>query len=307
MNDRPLPNLLLAGVAKSGTTSLFWYLAQHPDICASKVKELHYFTPLRDPNATLPSLDEYASHFQHCAAARYRMEGSPSYAFGGPAIISAIERTLDNPKIIISLRDPVQRMWSAYAFNKARGKITDVRSCDEFVTICEWKRRHESHMRVGDQKAGALSAGFYDEYLDAWLTTFGSDLLVVFAEDLFRDPAGVVGDVCRWLDIDADAVANLDVAPRNKTVEARNERLRAIAYSLKDHSNRVLEGAPAVRSVLRTIYGWMNTTVIDEEFRPETRERLELIYAESKRRTGELLCRHGYTDMPSWARGDGDD
>jgi hypothetical protein len=56
-----LPNLLLAGVPKAGTTSLFRYLEQHPDICSSSDKEIGYFNPLRH-GGTLGPLDTFREH-----------------------------------------------------------------------------------------------------------------------------------------------------------------------------------------------------------------------------------------------------
>src|SRR5688500_8554449 len=59
-----LPNLIIAGVPKGGTTSLFRYLAQHPDICAARNKELRYFDAVRYGEPVAP-LSSYAEHFGH--------------------------------------------------------------------------------------------------------------------------------------------------------------------------------------------------------------------------------------------------
>src|SRR3712207_9448996 len=59
-----LPNLIIAGVGKGGTTSLFRYLGQHPQVCASRVKELRYFQSLRYGEPMAP-LDQYTRHFAH--------------------------------------------------------------------------------------------------------------------------------------------------------------------------------------------------------------------------------------------------
>src|SRR4051794_41003093 len=64
-----LPNLIIAGVSKGGTTSLFRYLAQHPDICPSPIKELRYFEPLRYGEPLTP-IESCARHFEHCTGQR---------------------------------------------------------------------------------------------------------------------------------------------------------------------------------------------------------------------------------------------
>ncbi len=72
-----LPNLIIAGVGKAGTTSLFWYLSQHPGICASDVKEIQYFTPLSEGDGVLPPLSEYARHFAACDRPALPVGGEP--------------------------------------------------------------------------------------------------------------------------------------------------------------------------------------------------------------------------------------
>src|SRR4051794_6897093 len=77
-----LANLVVIGVNKAGTTSLFDYLGRHPDIGLSDVKELRYFSPLRYGESLEP-LASYAEHFDHCLQERYAVEATPSYFYGG--------------------------------------------------------------------------------------------------------------------------------------------------------------------------------------------------------------------------------
>ncbi|MCA1600865.1 MAG: sulfotransferase domain-containing protein, partial [Acidobacteria bacterium] len=126
-------NLLLAGVPKAGTTSLFEYLGQHPDICASAYKGPGYFSPLRRGEA-LPSLATYNQNFAHCKGQRYAMEATPGYCYGGRRLVEGIERTLDEPNIIISLRDPVDRLWSSYTWQRSRGHLATVESFEKYVS-----------------------------------------------------------------------------------------------------------------------------------------------------------------------------
>lgn len=115
-----LPNLLVAGVPKAGTGSLFSYLGQHPDICSSTVKEIGYFTPLRREGGALPSVESYKVHFSHWAGQRYAMEATPNYCYGGERLRAGIKDTHGRPRIVISLRDPIDRLWSAYAMQRTR-------------------------------------------------------------------------------------------------------------------------------------------------------------------------------------------
>jgi hypothetical protein len=119
-----LPNLLIIGVTKAGTTSLFSYLAQHPDICASRRKETEYFSPLRTtPSSRLAPLDDYRRNFRHCQGQRFALEATPNYWYGAQQMVAAVERTLDDPHVVISLRDPVDRFWSEYRFMRSKGLL----------------------------------------------------------------------------------------------------------------------------------------------------------------------------------------
>src|SRR6478672_9942638 len=89
-----LANLLLAGVGKAGTTSLYWYLSQHPGVCRSTTKETRYFLPLStvdaDMSGQLPAVSEYAAYFARCRKERYRIEATPHYFHGGERLILGI-------------------------------------------------------------------------------------------------------------------------------------------------------------------------------------------------------------------------
>ncbi len=298
---RHLPNLIIAGAPKAGTTSLFWYLAQHPQVCASDVKEVDYFSPLNNPELKLAPIEDYARHFEHHDGQPVLMEASPSYAFGGQPVIDAIKRILGAPRILISLRDPVERFWSFYTFQHSRGRLKGVADCDEFITLCE---RYRADPRREDVPFGrrrtALSVGCYDEYLEAWLEAFGRDCRVVFAEDLFVDPTAVVTSLCSWLEIDTDAPSEFDFEVRNRTARARIPALGQAAYRAKGLSGRIFRRHPKAREALRTVYFGINTTQNTERLQPETRARLERIHAESNARTARMLRRHGYADLPAW-------
>lgn len=288
-----LPNLVIAGVAKGGTTSLFHYLAQHDEICASQVKELDYYAPLRKPGGQLAPLEEYTRHFTHCGAQRYRMEASPSYCYAGAPVISAVQQTLDQPRIIISLRDPVPRFWSAYTFMQSMGRLPRRMSCEEYITTCEGREAEHQHT--------PLSAGCYVDYLPDWIRAFDRDLRIVFAERLFDDPIAVVADLLDWLGIEAAAHA-FDYSAHNPTQMPRNAAVAALAYRVKGVSDRVLERAPQVRAVLRSAYRRMNTRSEDRTLPDHTRERLQAHYAESTSALAELLAAQGVTNPPAWLR-----
>ena len=85
MENRRIADLVIAGVPKAATGSLFAYLAQHHDVCASDLKETGYFNhynPQRH-SGPVPPIEEYARHFAHSAGERYALEATPTYSYGG--------------------------------------------------------------------------------------------------------------------------------------------------------------------------------------------------------------------------------
>lgn len=295
-----LPNFIIVGVPKAGTTSLFAYLAQHPEVCPSSVKEIEYFRSLRVPGGRLPSLSAYAEYFKHWQGEHYRMEASPSYSYGGEPVIRGIQETLDRPRVLISLREPVARLWSAYTFQRSRARVGRVRSFEEFVEDCERQRDAGTDRALGNRRI-ALSVGFYADYVPLWLTAFGSDCFVVFADQLFDNPPGVVRAVCDWLGISSGPAADFDYATRNRTAHSRSTLLRSVAHRTARTLDGVFERLPALETRARQLYERINAQRSpSEKLTPETRARLELLYADSNACTAAHLQAHGYDKLPAW-------
>ena len=112
-----LPNLIIGGVFKAGTTSLFTYLSQHPSIGVSSKKELGYFVPLQFGKKP-EGIEEYTKYFSHLDALKfnYIMEASPGYLFGGKNTAQYMKENLPDFKIIFILRDPGERLISFYKY-----------------------------------------------------------------------------------------------------------------------------------------------------------------------------------------------
>lgn len=294
-----LPNLLVVGVPKAGTSSLFFYLAQHPSICASDEKEIGYFTPLRNSTGELAPAESYARHFAHCRGKRYRLEATPSYSYGGERVVAGIKDLLGGPRIIISLRDPVERLWSGYTMQRTKGKLGSSSSFDEYITVCEERHRLGTATVAGGHYQG-LSIGFYANYLGSWLRAFPGSVKVIFTDDLFSNPRAVVSDICRWLEIDTDVVSTFDDEARNTTRHARSLALGRFVWSAKERTDRLLHRVPALRDALRRSYLRTNTGRLDEELDAPTRGRLNRIYAVSNREVAVLLRANGHERLPGW-------
>lgn len=293
-----LPNLIMAGPGKAGTTSLFWYLSQHPSICPADVKEIRFFAPLTHGSGSTPPAKDYARHFNHCGTQQYRLEASPQYFHGGGVLIAAMRQMLGRPRIIITLREPVDRLWSIYRSLKVRRTLPEQSTFESYVARCEEIHRTGEVLSLENRAYWTLSGQFYVDHVQTWLDAFGEDLKIVFFENLARSPADVVRDVCGWLRIDDTIVDSFSYTVENQTVANRSRILHRIA--LAANSEGVLRDRRRLKAPLRKAYYRINRMPQSETMSQETRRRLEETYAAANAHLARELRRRGYEDLPGW-------
>jgi hypothetical protein len=300
MSNGRIADLVIAGVPKAATGSLFAYLAQHPEICASDLKETGYFNHYNPQRHTgpVPPIETYAQHFAHWSGERYALEGTPTYSYGGRPVIQAIRTVLGRPKIIISLRNPADRLWSAYTFQRSVGNNLRIGSFEQYVATVE-QRHRDGIQPVPRDGLHGLRIGFYADYLGDWLEEFGDDLRVVFVEKLRRDPRAEVAALFGWLGIDPGVATSLDLGPRKVTEHPRSTLLAATARTVKRRSKRFLPSA-AQRGLQRAYLQLNSGGELTEEFDPAVRRHVEELYRASNQSTARMLAERGYGDLPEW-------
>jgi hypothetical protein len=289
-----LPNLIIAGVSKAGTTSLFAYLSQHPQVCPSRNKDTYYFTPLRDGAEPGP-LQNYEALFSHCDGHPVVLEATPNYFYGGAALIQRMMATLPGVRVIVSLRNPVDRLWSSYHMKRRKGRIQS-ESFEEFVDRCLAADREEIET---SRRYGTLATGRYAEHLPDWSEAFGSRLKVIFLEQWVKDPAAAVAEICDWMSLDTD-VSQIDFRVRNPATLHRNRRLWRLAAGVNRRLHLVLVTRPGLKRSLTDLYRRLNAVQVTDRMPAEVRERLEQIYREPNERLRRQLLTMGHKDLPAW-------
>lgn len=288
--ERPalvLPNLVIAGVSKAGTTSLFNYLGQHPDICRSDLKELRYFTPIR-LGRQLGPLEEYASHFNHCDGQKYRLEATPNYYYGGAALARALHETCPDARVLISFRSPPERCWSLFNFWKSRLRIPKDMTFDAYLDRCEELHRAgagagarggaepENHAFEPENQAfGGLSGGCYSNWLEAWHAEFKDSLSVVDFDDIVAQPVSLIKDICRWLVLEEDVVDGFRFLVENKTEQYRRKGLQKVALSVNRRGGRFFGDHPSIKRRLRRAYYVVNRQHSRGAVPPSARSRMD--------------------------------
>ncbi len=296
-----LPELVIAGVTKAGTTSLYRYLSQHPDVCPADEKELRHFLPLRYGEPVAP-LEEYAAHFRHETGQAYAVEASPGYFYGGRAVAQAIEDALDQPRVVVLLREPGARCWSFYNFMRSRARLPQDSDFDDYLDVCEQRHREGVDLEREHHDHSGLGTGCYDTWLGDWIDVFGDRLRVLFFDDLARDPAGTVADLCRWLGIDPGPAAGIEYRVENKTQQFKRKGLQKRALAWNRKHVLFFERHQGVKRALRRVYFLVNRAQDSSRPSAAARARLDRFFAPHNARVAEQLAPLGLA-LPPWLDG----
>ena len=305
-SELPLANLVVAGVTKAGTTSLFEYLAQHPDVFPASLKQTNYFRPAREPGVRPEPLEQYAAYFAGGESHRYRVEASPSYFYSGKHLVRAVDETLDDARVVVSLREPVSRFWSHY---RMRGRSH--REIVHHTDVARYVAESVAAVRRGEVSPveypglGPVSVGLYGEFLGDWLDVFGPRLKVVFFDDLMSDPRSVVAALYRWLDVDDAVAESVSYAVRNRGVVRRSRRLGRMAQRVGRAGAPVLQRQPKVKGWLRAAHDAVNGRADrGGTLDVVSRRLLQDLYEPSNAAVADALRRNGYTALPPWLAAD---
>jgi len=217
------PNFFIVGAAKAGTTSLYRYLEQHPQVYMPSLKEPNYFSRLGERNgpqrfvAAVNDQDTYLALFEGAAGYPAVGEASASY-LGLEETADAIREQIPDARIIILLRDPIERAHSHY--------LMAVRSGLQRLPFHEVILKEREDPNVGWGANWHRYLMLYYPGVKRYLDVFGPErVLVLLTEDLKRDPRVMIGEVAEFLGLDTGPVAEIDFAEDYNPYRAPRHRL----------------------------------------------------------------------------------
>lgn len=248
------PTFLIIGVQKAGTTSIYNYLKQHPQVYMSPVKETGFFerdweqaptdVQSRKKNGIV-TWQQYQALFGQATDEHLALgEASPNYMFHYQAAAEQIQRRLPNAKLIAILRNPVQRACSDYLMNKrdAIGKQTPL----------------AEQVRSRGDSSYVLLKGKYYEQLKHFFEVFGRTQVDVFLHDELRsDSQGFMRSMYQSIGVSTDFVANTSKKAQTAKVP-KNQTF-----------NRLLKTQNPIRTVATGIM-----QIVPSELRHQLRDRL---------------------------------
>ena len=279
------PNVFLVGAPKAGTTSIYAYLDDMPGIYMSPIKEPNYFSraivPAGGRNAPIRDKAAYLKLFGGAAPGELLGEASPTYLHD-PDASTPIREVSPDARIIVTLRDPVDLVFSLYRLLLGRDFVGG--SFAAAVT-------HRLSRKSADWSRPQLRIeyGFYYEALKRYLDVFGTEQVqVLLFEDLARDPAGIMRTVAQFLRLpepqfsDRLQTYNASAVPRNRLTRAllANRRITHAAERLL---------SPRVRRSLRERL--LVRPAAAPAMEDAARDALVALYAEDVGKTSSLLGR----------------
>jgi len=189
------PNLFIVGAPKTGTTSLYHYLNQIPDIHMSPIKEPNYFSSKtvgeKHPVKPIRDKKKYLKLFKNDKNSKYIGEASTSY-LDDPESPFLIHKKNPESKILISLRDPVDRAYSNYLMFKENQSM-NLDFHDQLNK--EFEKNPDINLRHL-----RLQVGFYSKWVKVYVETFGKNQvkILIFEEFIFN-PKHIMGEILKFL------------------------------------------------------------------------------------------------------------
>ena len=256
-----LPNVVIAGAPKCGTSSLFNWLIDHPEVCGSSTKETFYLmdegSPLRraEANYQVHGLAGYVQYFNHCKPChKVRVEATTHYMYQqtAPEVLSLLD---PRPTVIFLLRNPAERVYSSFMYTKYM--LANVKGDLTFAEYVHGVRTGMSEKQAVDLFAASgyvlkrdTQYSQYIEYLLDWRSRLGKEhMRVLLFEDMKQNPQYFMVRLAEDLNIDPAFYHQYSFFRKNKTHRIRNRRIHRWARAVSHWMPR-----NALRNYLRRAY-----------------------------------------------------
>ncbi len=298
------PNMFLVGAPKCGTTSLWAWLGQHPDIFMSPEKEPSFFSrPLDDPSQRL-SARQYFDLFRGASGERWVGEATVSY-LRAPGAADRIRSFSPEARIFICIREPVSLIVSTYQHERASGR-EPATSLAQAVQRAPGDRARLKAPRPPNY----LETCSLSSHIERYLQVFGTDAVhLVALDDMIDDPSAAFQVCCNFLQIDPShdvdlAVHNQARSVRTSPVAGALRRLGITPAQLKDSRVRrrlrqtlgprawSVLARPMAATLIRDHRPPPPDPAVESQLRDQMREEATRLNELSGR---DLLARWGYT------------
>lgn len=295
-----LPNFLHVGAAKTGTTSLYHYLRQHPDVFMSPKKGPEFFVsrfrngfgkgPGDGSKPVVSDFQTYEALFDGAGDARIVGESSVGYLYHHEEAIPLISEYLGEPRILITLRNPVDLAYSCYMHIRRQKRET--LSFEQGLEAEEQRFREGWHYQWLYRRVGlfASQVAAYQEHF--------SHVKVALSEDLKQDPAQYMEELYAFLGVDAGFRPDTSVNYNEGGIPRHDMLFRLLIGNTKTRpkSVKLLGRFMNEDRLLRRREKLKSRMISKEPMDPSTRRTLLDSYREDIHRLEKLIGR----DLSAW-------
>jgi hypothetical protein len=292
-------DFFIIGAQKSGTTSLYDHLAQHPQIFLPQVKETRFF----HERAVYERGPSWLAPLYRSAPEAALLGGADVHTLFFPEAAWRLHDHNPRMKLLAVLRNPVDRAYSAYWYNRLNGW----ESCRTFEEALALESQRSRGSYTERAVLTILGHGHYAEQLQRFYSLFGaSNLLVLLTEDLAPDHVrDTLSRTMRWLGVDPNAIQMNPSRRLNVAGTPRSRGLQRILMSYDTWYRRVLRSimTPSARFKLQQfVVEPLNTRNVKSfkypEMNPQTRNKLLKYYAPLNKILSDLIAR----DLTHWSK-----
>ena len=245
---RVLPDFFVIGPGRTGTTSLYHYLDQHPSLSKSAYDELGFF----DVNFHL-GLSWYRSLFPSIFT-KYRIKSktnffmtydvTPSYV-RRPWNARRIKKLFPNSKLIVVLRNPVDKTYSHYYLSTQSG---ETRTFEEVIKkdmddISKWNiNSKDDNYFATKVENSRLARGFYVEQLLSWFELFPKNqILIISSEELASNTKNVMNEIFKFLNLPEYDIPNIDKVNVSKYSKMNSETRKTLIDFFKPYNEQLFK------------------------------------------------------------------
>ena len=206
------PGFIVAGSAKCGTTSVFHYANQHPDIYLPRKESFYFISSVHseanraDPlyrRRVVSSLDEYKLLFNGCSEEKVAGEIATGYLYYYKYAIPEIKRVLGDPGIVIILRNPVERAYSGY-MHLLKSRVTGESFVNQLQREEYYKQNHYDFMWY------LISLGLYSQQVKAYIDNFSNVKIMLF-DDLKINATAFMKEFFGFVGVDSEFIPDTSV------------------------------------------------------------------------------------------------
>lgn len=227
MPGQRYPNLFIAGVPKAATTTWYVALGRHPDVFMPEEKELRFLDRDLTFDNRVETEEDYLAYFEDAGDVARRGDASPWYFYSREAP-KAIRRRVDDPRVLVLLRDPVERLYSLHGQMVMSGAET-IEDFGEALDAQEDRKKGRRLPDFFEPREGLYywDIAHYAPHARRYLDIFEDDeLMFVRFEEFTGDPEETYRRICRFLDVDPGVLP--EIPSSNSHQVLRSERIRDI-------------------------------------------------------------------------------